>query len=86
MQMELEDLCFAVLQPEQYSKLRHDLLVFWGCIPSEEQAAADRAAKAAAPPPPLPSKRMSFVRTLIPALSADVPCILWKRMFRPTRC
>jgi len=62
--MELEDLCFAVLQPEQYSKLRHDLLVFWGCIPSEEQAAADRAAKAAAPPPPLPSKRMSFMERL----------------------
>ncbi len=32
-QSELEDLCFAVLQPAEFQQLRHDLDVLWGCTP-----------------------------------------------------
>lgn len=75
LQSELEDLCFAVLQPAQFRKLRHELDVMWGCLPPVPDS--QPPVTVASPPtePTAPPRRL-----LGPAVAQDR-----KRWVRPTR-
>jgi len=63
-QSELEDLCFAVLQPAEYRALRQGLDALWGLssLPDEalEAAAADLAPGPSSDPAPGPALRPSL--------------------------